>query len=177
MSSIETLHNSLYFSGAAKNSAKKQRKTNERIRKEDGAAETFSEMLESAAADTIFQTAAFKNMPFEKILETLKDNVDIAAEKLKQKPYGAAFSAFRKAVGDFLKFAVENTYQLEQLRSSRIQRRVLLSRKEIPVVVQIKIINERLDKLAGDLLANYADQIKLAQKVDEITGLLVNLFT
>ena len=41
----------------------------------------------------------------------------------------------------------------------------------------LKLVDEKLDGLAADILSNHKDQIKIAAKVNEIYGLLVNILT
>jgi uncharacterized protein YaaR (DUF327 family) len=41
----------------------------------------------------------------------------------------------------------------------------------------VKVVDEKLDSLAADILFNQKDQIALAAKVNEISGLLVDILT
>ena len=41
----------------------------------------------------------------------------------------------------------------------------------------IKVVDEKLDSLAADILFNQKDSIELAAKVNEISGLLVDILT
>ena len=41
----------------------------------------------------------------------------------------------------------------------------------------INIVNKKLDRLAADIVQGQLPQLQLAEKVDSINGLLVNLIT
>jgi len=70
---------------------------------------------------------------------------------------------------------VSQSYEIEEQEGIRKKTRAgTFTKKKFSIV---QVVNQELDRLASDILFNQADQIRMMAKVDEITGLLVDLFS
>jgi len=76
----------------------------------------------------------------------------------------------KRAVKNFINYVVKTCFEVEKHESSRL----LKKRKKF---FQIEIIDQKLEKLATEVLINQRDQIAFLAKIDEINGLLIDLIT
>ena len=117
---------------------------------------------------------------FKRILETageqeaaswdqLLSRVDEAGKKLLNEPSMATLRSYRAAVRDFLKEAISGSYQMKG--ESRWDRRG--NRRVFCVVEKI---NQALEELTTAVLEKNAKTITLMAKIDEIRGLLIDLY-
>jgi uncharacterized protein YaaR (DUF327 family) len=112
---------------------------------------------------------ALEFAPSEEALIELTDAVRSAGDDLKRRPLQGELLAYKRAVRDFLNYVVENGYTVETTQSRYRESRGLLP------AVQVKIIDEKLEKLASGILTRQIDELQLVSKIDELTGLLVDL--
>ena len=70
-----------------------------------------------------------------------------------------------------MKYVVKYSFEIEELKGRRNRR----TNKE-RIFVQVRIIDEKLNDLAAEILANQADKFLLLKRVEEIRGLLVDVF-
>jgi uncharacterized protein len=103
-------------------------------------------------------------------LEVLLDGVHEAGDKLKENPSVDLVQAYKKAVRDFVHYVVERSFSVEQKAS----RRNILKGN---VYFRISVIDESLEKLAAEILRNQRDNLEILRRVDEINGMLVDLFS
>lgn len=179
MSSIDPLQSALHLSAASPllngtNKSKKKEETKEKgsIRKS-----LFSSLLEeeSGQIENDKLPDEIADLPYEEAVKVLIDSVYSAGDILKQKPFADSFAVYKKAVGNFLRFVVNQSYEIEEQEGIRRKTKAgTYSRKKFSL---IQVINQELDRLASDILFNQADQIRLIAKVDEITGLLVDFLS
>ncbi|MCH5291626.1 MAG: YaaR family protein [Treponema sp.] len=110
-------------------------------------------------------------MELEEAVVYLKDAADIAADRLKESTLPENFADYRKKVAQFMRFIVQNNYELKK------RRRPGLNRKGRPFdpQVQITVINKKLDDMAKWLISSHKDTLQMLAKVNEIQGLLVDL--
>lgn len=103
------------------------------------------------------------------ICTNLLQQIDAQSAELKKGPTPAGVKRYRKLVQAFLKEAVNRSYTLDQRthwdRSG--------NRK---VFVTVKKINESLEALADEVLNKEKNHIDLVAKLDEIRGLLIDLY-
>ncbi|MDR2792971.1 MAG: YaaR family protein [Treponema sp.] len=104
----------------------------------------------------------------EETIKQLLDDVHSAGDDLKNRPLPAEILRYKQAVRNFLAFIVQNTYDIEK-QSTGIN---LRKRKEKTLV---QIVNKKLDQLATGILAGQSDQLAILERLEEITGLLVDL--
>jgi len=103
-------------------------------------------------------------------IESLLDEVHGAGDALKENPTVDLVQAYKKAVRDFVHHVVERSYVVEQKTSGRN----ILKRN---AYYRISVIDESLEKLAAEILRNQRDNLEILRRVDEINGMLVDLFS
>ena len=103
-------------------------------------------------------------------LETLLDEVHETGDRLKENPSVDLVQAYKKAVRDFIHFVVERSFSVEQKTSGRN----ILKRN---AYFRVSVIDESLEKLAAEILRNQRDNLEILRRVDEINGMLVDLFS
>ncbi len=103
-------------------------------------------------------------------LEDILDEIHEAGEKLKEQPILDNIKKYRQAVSDFMNFIVKNTLETNTVVSKSIN--PLKKQKRYTI---IRVINEKLERLASGVLQNQLDQLRILEKIEEINGLIVNL--
>jgi uncharacterized protein len=176
MNNIDPLGTSLYFSAAAgaaqevSNGIKKKEKAEKTKRL------SFSSVLKKNIDAQELAEAGFPSeiagLSVEAAAGLLKDRMDAAGDRLTGEMSADAFSEYRLAINQFIRYIVKNTFVLEQHKRPGISRRTGLKRDPL---IQIQVINQKLDQLAADMLANHAEKLKLLARVNEIQGLVVDL--
>ncbi len=106
--------------------------------------------------------------PSEEALRGLLDDVHAAGEELKSKTVPDTIIGYKKAVRRFLRYVVENSFDVEE-RVSGIN---IMKRKKFTL---IQVIDQKLERLAAGILEGQRGQLNLLAKLDEIAGLLVDL--
>lgn len=180
MRGIDSLNNSLYFNAASLASNNIQKKEDGTKTQKSKKTKSFTQLIDSATRNLEFDDfiPEIKGMTIEQAKEFLIDSVYSEGELLKQKPVEENLIRFRKAVSNFLKFVEKNCYDIEA--EVGIRRMVKSGNVKVPkqnTYTLIKVVDEKLDSLAADILFNQKDSIELAAKVNEISGLLVDILT
>lgn len=155
----------------AKNSARSENRTG----KTKGVRSKFADILHKADQEIEvdpYLPVEIAGMEFEEALSFLLDAATLSAENFKKNPYTEAFADYRKKISQFMRFVVKNCYDVEESLGTPSSRVPRPKRKYI-----IKVIDEKLDQLARELLENHVDQLKLLARVDEINGLLVDMIS
>jgi uncharacterized protein YaaR (DUF327 family) len=178
MSTIDSLNSSLYFNAAAVASKNIQKKEEDTKTQKSQKTKSFDKMLDSATQNLEFDDfiPEIKGMTIEQAKEFLIDSVYSEGDLLKQKPTEENIIRFRKAVSNFLKFVEKQCYDVE----GDVGIRKMVRKGNVKVPIQnsytlLKLVDEKLDGLAADILSNHREQIQIAAKVNEIYGLLVNI--
>jgi uncharacterized protein YaaR (DUF327 family) len=103
------------------------------------------------------------------ICTNLLQQIDAQSAELKKAPTPTGIKRYRKLVQAFMKETLNQSYTLNQRthwdRSG--------NRK---VFVTVKKLNESLEALADEVLNKEKNQIDLVAKLDEIRGLLIDLY-
>ncbi len=138
---------------------------------------TEKENLEAKENDSANEIPEIKNMTFEQAEVFLIDEVYAKGDLLKKSPIPENFVLYKKAVQNFLKFVQSQSYEVEE--------KTLLRKVKVPGHIKpvtkpkcyklVKVVNEKLDSLASDILYNQRDQIRMTAKVDEIKGLIIDV--
>ena len=76
--------------------------------------------------------------------------------------------AYKKSVRDFVHYVVERAYTLEERTSGRN----ILKRKKF---TSVAVIDEKLERLAAEVMSAQRDRLDILRRMDEIHGLLVDL--
>ena len=103
-------------------------------------------------------------------LETLLDEVHETGDRLKENPTVDLVQAYKKAVRDFVHYVVERSFSVEQKTSGRN----ILKRN---AYFRVSVIDASLEKLAAEILRNQRDNLEILRRVDEINGMLIDLFS
>ena len=108
-------------------------------------------------------------------IEELLDNIHEAGEKLIEKPFISSIKEYKNAVRQFVGYIVKKAYEAE----TDVQTRRFL-KNGIPVLdekkwVKIKVVDEKLEKLASYIVQSQKNQLTILKKIEEIEGILVDL--
>jgi uncharacterized protein YaaR (DUF327 family) len=137
----------------------------------------FSSLLENQQAEPrgLEIPPEFAKLPLEDAIVKLKDALDIAGDELKELPSAERFAAYKKTVKDFVSYVINKNYAVEEnTRTVYFREHGRLSKKEKRLVL-VKAIDEKLDRLAQEVLAVHADKLNLLAKIEEINGIVIDL--
>jgi len=164
-----------YVTAAQLAAGKTSGSRNGKTEKSGGLRKKFSEILhktETVVDVDPYLPAEIEGMAFEEALSFLLDKVTLASDYLKKNPFTDAFADYRKKISQFMRFVVKNCYDVEESLGTPSVRVPRPKKKYI-----IKIVDDKLDQLAREILENNVDQLKMLAKVDEIKGLLVDMLS
>ena len=134
----------------------------------------FSEVLEDAAANELGPIREMSAS--EEALTELMDAVHSAGSDLRDRPFHDEIIRYKKAVRNFVNYVIENGYEF--YKSQGIKKKVSFRGesewKDMPYN-QIRVVDQKLEELAAAVLSGQADQLQRVAKMEEITGLLVDL--
>lgn len=103
-------------------------------------------------------------------LEALLDDVHDRGERLKERPTMERIREYREAVSGFLRYVVHYSFEAETVEGARFN-----PMKKQKRYTLVRVVNEKLERLAAGVLANQITQLELLRRVEEINGLLVDL--
>jgi len=133
----------------------------------------FSEILETFAPTL----GPLKELaPSEEALTELMDAVHSAGSNLKDRPFPDEILRYKKAVRDFVHYVVENGFEVQ--KNQGIKKKVVIRGEttwHAGVYHQVRVIDQKLEELAAAVLSGQTGQLERVSKLDEITGLLVDL--
>ena len=114
--------------------------------------------------------------PSEEALTELMDAVHSAGSSLKDRPFPEEILRYKKAVRDFIHYVVENGYEIQKIQGAK-KKVVIRGESEWKNVVyhQVQVIDRKLEELAAAILSGQSTQLMRVSKLDEITGMLVDL--
>lgn len=103
------------------------------------------------------------------ICDNLLKEIDTVSEELKKALTPERFKRYRELVSSFMKEALNQSYTLqEETRWDRSGNR--------KTFITVKKINETLEELMNALVSEEKKQIDLIAKLDEIRGMLLDLY-
>lgn len=170
---ISSVNSSLYFSAAheAAKEASKKKKIEQTSKKL-----SFSEVLKKNKETEELLQAGFPaeiiNMEIEEAAVFLKDKMDEAGERLSEEYTPDAFSSYRLAVNQFVKYIVKNNFTVTKQKRFGMNKR---TGKPRDPYLQIQVINQKLDMMAADMLSSHMNKLQALARVNEIQGLIVDL--
>jgi len=132
--------------------------TTDSVRMKAGAGESFSNQLVRAQESS-----------YEQHLERLVTDIVRQGEVLARKVDIRELKVYRKLISEFLALAVGNSKKF--FKKSLLDRR---GRHRVYAIV--KTINEELDKLTEEVIKGETDNINLLKRLDDIRGLILDLF-
>jgi uncharacterized protein len=111
----------------------------------------------------------FNDAQYQKYLEELRNRIFAQGEIIKKKADIGEFLQYRKLIAELLGEAASNAYACNRTHAFD-------SKGRRNAFVLIKKVNSRLDDMAQEILSEQSDNITLLEMVDEIRGLLVDIF-
>ncbi|WP_445435871.1 YaaR family protein [Candidatus Borreliella tachyglossi] len=102
-------------------------------------------------------------------IKNMLDEINDSGERLLSEPSRQNVIFYKKTIAEFLSIVLPSSISIKEQKGGSVGE---LKRPKYRIV---KIINEKLDKLAYSVLQNQGSQIKLLSSLEEIQGLLVNL--
>lgn len=131
-------------------------------------------MNESVGTSMLDLPAELRNLPEDKILSALLDDVSDAGDALKEKPVPDNILRYKESVRNFIKFVVSKSFEVKHSDGIKIRRGLEFRQKKY---TQIQVIDQKLEKLAAGIMMNQKDQLSILAKIEEINGLLVDLIS
>jgi uncharacterized protein YaaR (DUF327 family) len=120
--------------------------------------------------------------PSEKAVQELLDAVRDAGDDLKQRPLPDEILRYKKAVRNFLHYVVQNSYAVAEHEGIPNAQKPGYkgalwepAAKKAKGYYIIQVVDQKLEQMAAGILAGQVSQLELLAKLEEITGLLVDL--
>jgi uncharacterized protein YaaR (DUF327 family) len=141
----------------------------------------FSSVLEQSQAQAPEIREAALPVSEETLNQLLVD-VRSSGDALRDRPFPQEILTYKKAVRDFMRYVVDNGYQVgESLGVRRFEKPNYKGARGTPdsqdrqPYVTIQVVDHKLEELAGRLLTHQLSQLELLSRLEEIRGLLVDL--
>jgi len=110
----------------------------------------------------------------EEAIALLQDNVRSAGDTLRTRQNPETILRYKQAVKNFIGYVAREAYTVTTKTHLRRDRTNHLRPRSF---TQIVIINEKLDKFAGELLCDQKSQLFILERLEEIYGLIIDLIT
>lgn len=123
--------------------------------------------LDAGAAGSV---AAPGTVEANQAVEVLLDEVHRLGDALSRNPSADAILAYKGTVRAFVRHVVDKVYAVEERTSGGN----ILKRKKYTALA---VIDAKLERLAAEIMAGQRDKLEILRKVDEISGLLVDLLS
>jgi uncharacterized protein YaaR (DUF327 family) len=114
----------------------------------------------------------------------LLDDVRAAGDALRERPFPQEILAYKQAVRHFMRYVVDNSYQVEQqlgipqyLRPNFKGVRGSADSQRRSLHPMIQVVDRRLEELAAALIKGQLSQLETLSRLEEIKGLLVDLIS
>jgi uncharacterized protein YaaR (DUF327 family) len=138
----------------------------------------FRQALDQAAELELPHAVA----PSNEALESRWDNVHSTADDLLSEPYNPlTIAAYKQAVRDFMAYVVQNGLNVRKSKL-RVLKKVRSPdgekewKEKTKGWAQVETVDKKLEDMANELLRGQLKQLELLAAIDEINGLLVNLY-
>ena len=143
----------------------------------------FSRLFDEIRNNATGELGSVANLPVcEEALDFLMDEVRSAGDSLQSKPFPDEILRYKRAVRNFIHYVVKNGFELNHetgipkfLKGNYKGPRGTPEAMKQLSYTKIQVIDERLETLAAMLLSSQKQQIEIASRLEEITGLLVDL--
>jgi uncharacterized protein YaaR (DUF327 family) len=183
MAKIDFPDTSGFFLNPAGHSPAKPETKKNRSKPVRGARKTsFSTLLEAekSAASAL---GPLPDLPVSsETLEQLMDEVRSTGDDLRNRPFGDEIIRYKKAVRNFMFYVVENGFQVREstgipkfLKAGYHGVRGTPEAQERRVYIQVQVIDKKLEDMAAMILTSQINQLELTARLEEITGLLIDL--
>jgi len=143
----------------------------------------FARLFDEIRNSANVELGMVANLPVcEETLSFLMDEVRSAGDTLKNKPIPDEIIRYKQTVRNFMHYVVKNGFDLSDeagipkfLKANYKGPRGTPEAMEQRRHVKIRVIDERLETLAAMLLSSQKHQLEITSRIEEITGLLVDL--
>jgi len=111
-----------------------------------------------------------KNIETEDIryeFDTLVDEITKQGEKFSRNPTMTELKKYKSMIKQFIKHVTDNMIRIEHYTGGRLKQKIY---------TVAKIVDERLEALTELIVSNQIKNIDLLSKLDEIRGLLIDLY-
>lgn len=115
------------------------------------------------------QMTTLSEAGYQGYVRDLQERIFKQGERLKQKADINVLQEYRALISELLGEAAGNAYAC-------IKSNVFDAKGRHKVFFVIRSINQKLEELASEILSEQSDNIKLLRMVDDIRGMLVDLF-
>lgn len=185
MNSIDSLNSALFFTAssvAAKEAQKEQQKSKIDKTKKSAFAMAVEKNQEINELVEAGLPAEIAGLSTEEAVIYLKDQIDLAGDELLEKMDMNSFHRFKKSVSNMMKYLEKYNYKIKVVkRKGIVQSRGTFGPffnelHERNPYVQVRVIDEKLDHVASEILKSHIDKLQMLAKIDEIKGLVVDFF-
>ena len=104
----------------------------------------------------------------------MQDDVRSAGDTLRTRQNPETILRYKQAVKNFISYVAREAYTVTTRTHLRRDKTNHLRPRSF---TQIVIINEKLDKFAGELLCDQKSQLFILERLEEIYGLIIDLIT
>ncbi|MBQ7159450.1 MAG: YaaR family protein [Treponema sp.] len=178
MPSIDSIGSQAMYLAAAQ-AASQQAARNQQAKKQEQTGKAappsfISALTKSQEEATLVQEGLpleIAGMNTEEAVVFLKDAVEMAGDELKQRQDLASMEKYRQKVKQFMQYIIKNSFEVEKTQRRGFNRKG----RKIDPRVQVKIIDEKLNKLASEMMYLQRANLQLLAKVEEINGLIIDL--
>ncbi len=115
-----------------------------------------------------------KDLPQDEAVSLLQDAVRSSGDTLKTHQNPQTILAYKQSVKNFITYVTRKAYTVN---TKKYIGRAKNNQLKKHAFTQIKVINEKLDKFAGELLYDQKSQLFILERLEEIRGLLIDLIT
>ncbi len=102
----------------------------------------------------------------KELMEMLK-KISELGEELKDKPSTQRILEYKKQIKDYLSFVLKHYYKVSHSGS----------RYSTQVLVRVEVINRKIEELTDDFIHQQKVTIDIVNKIDAISGLLIDLYS
>lgn len=103
----------------------------------------------------------------EKELGEMLKKINKLGEELKEKPSLERIKEYKRHIRDYLSFILKHYYKLTQN----------YGRYSTQLLVRVEVINKKIEELTSEFIRQQKGTIDIVGKIDEIAGLLVDLYS
>ncbi|GHT59002.1 hypothetical protein FACS1894109_14130 [Spirochaetia bacterium] len=143
----------------------------------------FSSILETTREEAATELGSPQELPAsEEAVNQLLDEVRSAGDELRNRPFPEEIIRYKRAVRDFLHYVKENAYAVEEqvgvpnyLKPRYKGPRGTPKSQDRTGFHIIQVVDKKLEDMAAMLMTNQMNQLELLARLEEITGLLVDL--
>lgn len=164
---------SIYFA-SIQSATQQQVQQNNKLNSEKTKKSTFASSLKKLKEEEFFISEGLPleiaNMSEEEALVFLKDELEIAGEKLKKNAGFNEISEYRNKISNFIKYISKNNFEVIKKKSGFNRRK-----KKFTELQYIQVIDQKVNQLTSDILYNQSANINILAKLEEINGLIIDL--